>query len=83
MNKKDGLKLIKNVHKATLSGLRSMPRNTPRTARQICGEELWSSLSRVEKIYAGRALSAFVQLRYLRLEDAGKSASNHRRYTLP
>jgi hypothetical protein len=84
MDKKELFKLVKKVKKAAGVGLQTMPKGIPRTAKQICGAAFWNGLTKLEKLYAGRALKAMVDLRYIGLDHYPvNSPSNHRRYTRP
>jgi hypothetical protein len=82
MKKIESVKLIKIVRSAAHAGLNSMPVNRPVTARQVCGSAVWDSLTRGQRIYAGRVLRAIVALGYIDLNGSGHSSSNHRLYTL-
>jgi hypothetical protein len=68
------------TYHAVIHGLKTMQDKKYRTARQICGNQVWGSLSDSERRFAGRFISAAVSRGMFGLTQAYRDSSNHWRY---
>ena len=80
MSRRPAKTLVSIVMSGIRSGVKTTPRNKPRTLRQICGATIWSKLNTEEVRYLGRVVQRMAQKGLLGLHPTGTNGANSETY---